>query len=389
MTETNFKHTDLGLIPHDWEVKTLRSIIDECNYGVGAEAIKYNGDVKYLRITDIDDESHHYSPKPLTSPAFYSECHLAKSGDLFVARTGASVGKSYLYNSKDGKLVYAGFLIKVHISEANPYCVFLNTLTQRYNNWVISESARTGQPGLNAEQLKTLLIPLPPTLAEQERIAGALSSIDTLIGALTEQIEKKRHIKQGAMQKLLSLPSIEPVLLDDIVKAGDIKLYRGKVISKKDIEQCPGDYPIYSSSVQNEGLMGCYGKYMFEEEMISWSVDGGGNFFYRPKHRFSITNVSGYMRINTNKYDYKFLAYLLQFEHAKKIFDYQTKAHPSVIRKAYELRIPASIEEQKSIASVLSNMDTEIAALEQKRDKYIAIKSGMMQNLLTGKIRLV
>lgn len=388
MTETNFKHTDLGLIPHDWDVKTLRSIIDECNYGVGAEAIKYNGDVKYLRITDIDDESHHYSPKPLTSPAFYSECHLAKSGDLFVARTGASVGKSYLYNSKDGKLVYAGFLIKVHISEANPYYVFLNTLTQRYNNWVISESARTGQPGLNAEQLKTLLIPLPPTLAEQERIAGALSSINTLISALTEQIEKKRHIKQGAMQQLLTgkkrlagfTGAWKEVCLGDncAITTGHKDVNIAVPNGQYNFYTCSRD--VYKANT-----------YSFDTEAILIAGNGDvGNLHYH-KGKFEV-----YQRTYV-LYDFKAdVQYILHnlawnlIAHLKQGVVGSTIPYIVIGQLLdYPLVLPPTIAEQSAIAAVLSRMDTEIAALEQKRDKYIAIKSGMMQNLLTGKIRLV
>ena len=391
MTETNFKHTDLGLIPHDWEVKTLRSIIDECNYGVGAEAIKYNGDVKYLRITDIDDESHHYSPKPLTSPAFYSECHLAKSGDLFVARTGASVGKSYLYNSKDGKLVYAGFLIKVHISEANPYCVFLNTLTQRYNNWVISESARTGQPGLNAEQLKTLLIPLPPTLAEQERIAGALSSIDTLIGALTEQIEKKRHIKQGAMQQLLTgkkrlagfTGEWKSVKLEEI-----LSLSKGKQVNGSELNESTG-YPMMNGGAT---LSGYYTDYNFEAGRII--ISEGGNSCGYVNYMAERFWAGGHCYVMTLLHEDidSYIYHTLKFNESKIMALRVGSGLPNIQSKSllnFEVLYCSDKAEQSAIATVLSRMDTEIAALEQKRDKYIAIKSGMMQNLLTGKIRLV
>lgn len=390
MIETNFKHTEIGLIPHDWEVKTILSVIDECNYGVGAEAIKYNGGAKYLRITDIDDVSHHYSPKPLTSPAFYDECHLAKSGDMFVARTGASVGKSYLYHPQDGKLVYAGFLIKVHISKANPYYVFLNTLTQRYSNWVISESARTGQPGLNAEQLKTLLIPLPPTIAEQERIAGALSSIDTLIGALNEQIEKKRHIKQGTMQQLLTgkkrlagfTGEWKICKIKDIV--GSVK--RGQGLQSKDYVK--GNIPVVAGGKQYAGFhnvanhFGC-----------TITVSGSGaNAGYVAFHAIPIFATDCSVIDDNDDFVLAFVYYVL-LNKQSEIYKLQSGgAQPHIYPKNIEdiiVSIPPTIAEQSAIAAVLSGMDTEIAALEQKRDKYIAIKSGMMQDLLTGKIRLV
>ena len=127
---------------------------------------------------------------------------------------------------------------------------------------------------------------------------------------------------------------------------------------------------------------------MFNEEMITWSIDGGGNFFHRPRHRFSVTNVCGYMQVRSENMSCKFLASQLQLLHARRVFDYQTKAHPSVIRGEYEVSIP-SIDEQHAIATILSDMDAEIKALKARRDKTKAIKQGMKQELLTGRTRLV
>jgi hypothetical protein len=87
----------------------------------------------------------------------------------------------------------------------------------------------------------------------------------------------------------------------ELEHAGDIVLGRGKIISQKDIEADPGDYPVYSSSAKGNGEFGRYGKFMFDEELVTWSVDGGGKFFYRPKSRYSITNVSGFLRVTAKE----------------------------------------------------------------------------------------
>ena len=169
--------------------------------------------------------------------------------------------------------------------------------------------------------------------------------------------------------------------LDDLVVSGDVKLGRGNVISKIDIRENPGPYPIYSSSAKNDGKMGEYGSYMFDDEMISWSVDGGGYFFHRPKHKFSVTNVSGYMCLNQD-WDYKFTAYSLQFQHGYFSFDYQAKAHPSVIREFYFFpKIP--VAEQQKIATILSSVDDVIEKTRAQIDKLKDLKTGMMQELLT------
>jgi len=173
----------------------------------------------------------------------------------------------------------------------------------------------------------------------------------------------------------------EMVLLDDLVSSGEVKLGRGNVISKIDIRNNPGTYPIYSSSSKNQGKMGEYGSFMFDEELISWSVDGGGYVFYRPKHKFSVTNVSGYMKL-AGEWDYKFVAYVLQFQHEYFSFDYQTKAHPSVIREFYLFpRIP--LAEQQKIAAILSSVDDVIEKTRAQIDKLKDLKTGMMQELLT------
>ena len=170
--------------------------------------------------------------------------------------------------------------------------------------------------------------------------------------------------------------------MDNFVEKGIISLGRGDVISKNDIKKHPGNFPIYSSSVKNNGLCGKYGKYMFDEELITWSVDGGGDFFYRPKHKFSVTNVSGYMKVNIEKFDYKFLAYYLQNEHTKKHFDYQHKAHPSVIRKSYYIVMP-SISEQQKIAEIFSTVDEEIGKTQDVIKKTEKLKKGLMQELFS------
>jgi type I restriction enzyme S subunit len=173
------------------------------------------------------------------------------------------------------------------------------------------------------------------------------------------------------------------ILLENLVKDGIISLDRGRVISSIDLMKYPGDFPVYSSSAQRNGYFGSFDLYDFDEELITWSVDGGGYFFYRPKHKFSVTNVSGIMRVTkANKYDYKFLYYLLAYQHKNQIFDYVDKAHPSVIKKRYFIP-EIGITEQTQIATIISKVDEAIAQTEQLIAKYSRIKTGLMQDLLT------
>jgi restriction endonuclease S subunit len=175
--------------------------------------------------------------------------------------------------------------------------------------------------------------------------------------------------------------------LAEMETSGLVRLSRGNVISRKDIWQRPGGYPIYSSSVHDDGLFGRYGEFMFDEELITWSVDGGGHFFHRPRHRFSVTNVCGYMRVDTRRVDYPYLAYQLQQLHSRLLFDYQLKAHPSVIRGAYSVPLPG-LSEQRAIAEALSDVDALLDGLDRLIAKKRDLKQAAMQQLLSGRTRL-
>ncbi|MCR4299321.1 MAG: restriction endonuclease subunit S [Gallionella sp.] len=180
--------------------------------------------------------------------------------------------------------------------------------------------------------------------------------------------------------------------LDEFIAEGTVLLGRGDVISKDDIEAHPGPYPIYSSSAHNNGKFGEYGKFMFDEELITWSVDGGGNFFYRAKHKYSVTNVCGYMRLRSDELHPKFVFYSLANQHRYLTFDYTSKAHPSVIKKQYWLPTIGR-EQQQKIATILTGIDKAIENTEALIAKYQQIKAGLMHDLFTrgvtanGKLR--
>ena len=151
----------------------------------------------------------------------------------------------------------------------------------------------------------------------------------------------------------------------DLEDRGVLQLGRGKVISKKDLAASPGTYPVYSSAKENDGKFGEYGHYMFDEELITWSVDGGGSLFHRPKHRFSITNVGGFVRVlDKQAVDCRYLFFVLSWLHSQAQFDWVRKAHPSVIRKVYTAFPLPPLEEQKRIVAVL---DQAFAALDRAR----------------------
>ncbi len=149
------------------------------------------------------------------------------------------------------------------------------------------------------------------------------------------------------------------VLLEELENEGLITLGRGDIISKDDMMRNPGDYPVYSSSATENGEFGRYGKYMFEDERVTWSIDGGGRLFYRKKHRYSVTTVCGWLKVNTDALITKYVYYCLYFQWLHKKFDYTYKAHPSVIKKIYEIPL-ITIEEQNAIVYYLDKINEAI-----------------------------
>lgn len=162
--------------------------------------------------------------------------------------------------------------------------------------------------------------------------------------------------------------------LGAVEDSGIIKLGRGNVISKTDIVGSPGDFPVYSSSAAGSGEFGRYGKYMFDDERITWSIDGGGRFFYRTAHKYSVTNVSGWLKvIKIDILDIKFLYYVLTDIWKTKAYDYTKKAHPSIIRNEYIIPIPP-LPIQQEIVRILDNftkLEAELEAeLEARKKQY-------------------
>ncbi len=176
---------------------------DGFKYGMNAAATTFDGIHKYVRITDIDDDTHTYiDDDPVSPSGALEEKYRVRDNDILFARTGASVGKSYLYRKSDGELFFAGFLIRVHVKEGvDSEYVFLNTLTEEYDKWVLLESARSGQPGINAEQYRQYRFKLP-SLRTQRKIAAIAQKLDARIQKESMCLHFFQEQKLGLLQQL-------------------------------------------------------------------------------------------------------------------------------------------------------------------------------------------
>ena len=188
-----------------WEQRKLGEVGQSFDYGLNAAAKEYDGQNKYLRITDIDDSSRQFSMSDITSPDAnleMSDDYRLRDGDILFARTGASVGKTYLYRKSDGLVYFAGFLIRAKIKEdTSAEFIFQNTLTKSYAQYIAITSQRSGQPGVNAQEYAEYQLMIPK-LPEQKRVGAFLQKLDTLITLHQRKLEKLQNIKKSCLEKM-------------------------------------------------------------------------------------------------------------------------------------------------------------------------------------------
>jgi type I restriction enzyme S subunit len=190
-----------------WEQRKLGDMAESFEYGLNASAMEYDGINKYLRITDIDEGTRLFKTSDLTSPNIEyngSDNYLLKKGDILFARTGASVGKSYIFRENDGKVYFAGFLIRARImSNYSPQFIYQTTLRDEYSKKIMITSQRSGQPGVNAKEYSSFEFMIP-SYEEQMKIGEHLEKIDHLITLHQRKLSQLENLKKGHMQRLFA-----------------------------------------------------------------------------------------------------------------------------------------------------------------------------------------
>ena len=188
-----------------WEQRKLSEMCGTFEYGLNAAAKEFDGKNKYIRITDIDDASREFLLSDLSSPDICLDGmskYLLSSGDIVFARTGASVGKTYIYRENDGIVYFAGFLIRAKVNQDNDAeFVFQSTLSPSYEKYIRITSQRSGQPGVNAQEYGEYDL-FAPSKEEQQRIGQFLRGIDNLITLHQRELEKLQNIKKSMLEKM-------------------------------------------------------------------------------------------------------------------------------------------------------------------------------------------
>lgn len=405
-----YKKIQRDIIPKDWTIKSLAEVGNNFSYGMNAAAKAYDGHNKYIRITDIDDNTHIYTGLDLVSPNADLELkYRVQENDILFARTGATVGKTYLYNKNDGILFFAGFLIRVNIPIDNSYYVYEQTLTGRYLNWIRIMSQRSGQPGINAQEYGTYSFPYC-CVKEQQKIAAILTTQDKAIELKEKRLAEKQRQKKYLMQQLLTVRKRLPGYI------GEWTTLPLKYLSEKQKKKNSGfQYSLVLSNSAQHGIVlqdQEFTKEIANEERIDgYYIVVPGAFVYNP--RISISAPCGPINVNETgktgivsplyivfsisapEIDQIFLKYYFQsscwYKYVKGVANYGARHDRISISDEdfFEMPIPLPIkDEQSAIAQVLSAADREISLLRQDIEQEKQKKKALMQLLLTGIVRV-
>ncbi len=402
-----YKQTEVGVIPEEWEVKPLAAIADKIMVGIASaatHAYRTRG-VPMFRNQNIKDG--HLDDRDLlfVDPGYEAVFRnkRLRSGDLLTMRTGYPGVTAIVPPQYDSAQSFTTLITrpKQHEAESTYLCHFINSeIGQRF----FTQSQIGGaQKNVNAGTLRQMLIPLPKPI-EQRAIATALSDVDGLLGALDRLIAKKRDIKPAAMQQLLSgqtrLPGFtgkwetKRVLdLGDVVTGGtprtDVAIFWGDEypwITPTDIS-AHRDMFTSERTITRKGLDSIRALPP-NTVLVTCIASIGKNAILRTAG--ACNQQINAVTPNKNN-SAEFLYYV--FEASKQYLQANAgTTATSIISKATFAQLTFTVPphpEQTAIATVLSDMDLELAALEQRRDKTRALKQGMMQELLTGRTRLV
>lgn len=407
-----YKQTAVGVIPEEWDAKAIGDEIDLLT----GFPFPSNGYSKYgVRLlrgsnvkrgtTDWADDLTQYWPR-ITQDTKRYELNV---GDIVIAMDGSLVGRSSArLKEEDLPALLLQRVARIRSSKID--LGYLNQFVagDRFASHCDSVKTVTAIPHISPDDIRNFVIPVPPTTHEQDRIANALSDVDTLISSLDQLIAKKRDIKQATMQQLLTGKQRLPGFCAASGKPGYKQTEVGVIPDDWDIDFVvnlaaittgdkntqdrieDGAYPFFVRSSTVERI----NSYTFDGEAVLTAGDGvgTGKIFHYVNGKFdfhqrvySISNFCEHL-------DGYFFYLYFSNNFFSRIMQMTAKSSVDSVRREMiaNMRIPVPpLAEQKAIATVIADMDAEITTLAERRDKTLAIKQGMMQDLLTGRIRLV
>lgn len=407
MVKNGYKQTEIGIVPIEWSVSDFGSKVKIYRGGSPRPIQDYltqaQDGINWIKIGDVrEGKKYITSTEEKIIPAGVARSRTVHAGD-FILSNSMSFGRPYILNI-DG-CIHDGWLTiqeyeKTFLKNFLYYLLSSDSVYQQY----ISMAAGSSVKNLNKEKVSALVVAYPD-IEEQERIADVLSNIDSLIAALEKQISKKKAIKQGAMQELLTgkrrLPGFSGEW-ENIVLGAVSSFYSGGTPSKKREDWWDGNIPWISSSDLTEDAITTVNinRYISQdavehsatricpkEAVLIVSRVGVGKVAVTP---CELCTSQDFTTIVSSRHNPYFLAYMLLPTMKELAMQAQgTSIKGVTVEDIQKIKMPTpTIDEQNQIVNILANMDSEIEALNQKLSKYRQVKQGMMQQLLTGKIRL-
>ncbi len=377
----NVPHLRFPEFEGEWGKTKFGDIATGFDYGMNAAAKSYDGLNKYIRITDIDEASSTYTDKDIVSPdGVLTDNYLVNNRDILLARTGASTGKSYLYKKSDGKLYYAGFLIRANVTTHDPYFVFSQLHTHRYWRWVSIMSARSGQPGINSQEYSSFPI-YTTSIEEESKIAKLLSLLDERIATQNKIIEDLKKLKSAIIENHYNQTEKQTACIADLGEPFSV----GN-LAKDDLTETGMPCVIYGE------LFTTYGETISQIESHTNKTTGmilskKGDLLFPSSTTVdamslispSVINVDGVIlggdmfgiHINHN-YNAQYLSYYFNHIAKRQLAKFAKGStiihlHYTDIEKA-KLLLP-SLEEQNRMAKCLMSLDTKI----DLEDEYLNI----------------
>ncbi|MEI6268081.1 MAG: restriction endonuclease subunit S [Methylococcaceae bacterium] len=387
-----YKQTEVGVIPEDWEAVTFRQVVENNRLpsGIYKDKNLYGSGNKIIKLGDVF--GYDYFLPDLAQRVELSKEEIknyrVELGDIFIALASVKlegVGKVMLVTELDEDTSWDHNVALMRLIQGiDQKYIFYLFKSQIVRKLITSRATQVGTTFLKTSTILEFPIALPPKQYEQRAIASVLSDVDALIAKLDQLITKKRDLKQAAMQQLLTGQTRLPGFSGEwkIKRLGDLlKVRHGK--SQQNVIATGGIYPILATG----GEIGRTNTYLYDKPSV---LIGRKGTIDRPQYQ-----DSPFWTVDTLFYTELSCASHPKFVYFKFLMiDWRSYNEASGVPSLnastienIEISIP-KYSEQAAIATILLDMDTEITALEIRRDKTRYLKQGMMQELLTGKIRL-
>lgn len=396
-----YKKTHVGICPIEWDASFIGEITKQPSYGLNKSATTNEKYPKYIRITDIDNNGKY----------LYSNAHVDCSdnnyflhyGDIVFARTGATCGKNYLYDPRDGDLVFAGFLIKFSADQSKilPSLLLYNCNTNNFWKYVNICSQRSGQPGLNIDDIQKFKINITKNLLEQQKIAEILDCATRQVELQEQLVDKLKVQKKALMQKLLTpQPDWQKLKLKNI-----INFYNGYAFKSETYVKQGAFYVITISNVKDDG-------FILQEDTSTIDIIPTDIRDYQILRKGDILismtgNVGRVCKVECDncllnqrvgkievkkEFDKDFIFYSLQsynfVEKMKLLAQGAAQDNMSVKDINNHIIYLPNKKIQSKISNLLSNIDKQIELQQKLLWQYKLRQKALMQLLLTGIVRV-